>query len=58
MLTKELILLTWEQDWDETKYFTFTHEGDSVGYDIELDQFYLGDYKYEISHGQASKLLA
>jgi hypothetical protein len=58
MLTKELILLTWEQDWDETKYFTFTEEGDSVGYDIELDQFYLGDYKYGISPELASRLLA
>lgn len=56
-ITKEFILLNWEQDWDDTKYFTFTEEGDAVGYDIELDQFYYNGYTQVISDHEASQLL-
>lgn len=57
MLTKEHILLNWEQDFNQTVYFTMTNEGDSLIYDIELDQFYFNNYRNEISHYEACQLL-
>jgi len=57
MLTKEYILLNWEQDFNEVIYFTMTTEGDSIIYDIEIDQFYFNNYKNEISFREACALL-
>lgn len=56
-LTPAYILIHWEQDFDDTKYFTFTPEGDSIGYDIELDQFYYEGYRTEISREEVALLL-
>lgn len=57
MLTREYILLNWEQDFNEAIYFTMTSDGDSLIYDIENDQFYFNNYRTAISRYEASELL-
>ncbi|MGM7720522.1 hypothetical protein [uncultured Metabacillus sp.] len=58
MLTKEKIILTWEQDFDEVTYFTFTHEGDCVIYNIVEDRYYFGTYNHGISFAEACEILS
>ncbi|MNF53591.1 hypothetical protein D3C84_349820 [compost metagenome] len=57
MLTREYILLYWEQDLNETLYFTYTPDGDCIICDIETEQFYYENFRNEISYREVCKLL-
>lgn len=52
------ILLNWEREWDhETRYFIILQNGDTLGYDFDVEAFYLNNYWNEISCDEALELL-
>jgi hypothetical protein len=56
-LSEQFILSNWEKDFEDHLYFTYTIDGDSIGYDFITEAFSLEDYRFEISKDEAVKLL-
>jgi hypothetical protein len=56
-LTEDYILKHWEKDCYEDLYFTFTNQGDAIGYCFQNETFTLNNNWNEINQEEVERLL-